>query len=201
MGPIDCPETSIRNYQSALCNNPEEWRSHLNGGRSLKSNFNNYFLVTRPRVEQGTSRIQLGGVTAWAKVTGTWQCKLKSWKRSRFGNATRTRFLPPSDLVWRCDELQQLLSLSEGASAYLPVLWPHSSSLAPYTWTLYFSSGVGLLPDPGCWHKNLDAPYITAGHLNKKREWNLVRRGCAVPHWVSSSSVLCKKNIFLCFLL
>jgi len=28
LGPIGRPETSVTNYQSALCNNPEEYRSH-----------------------------------------------------------------------------------------------------------------------------------------------------------------------------
>ena len=36
MGPISCPETSIMNYHYALWNIPEERRSHLLGGRSLK---------------------------------------------------------------------------------------------------------------------------------------------------------------------
>jgi hypothetical protein len=34
---IDCPETSVRNYHYSLCNNPEQRRSHLLRGRSLKS--------------------------------------------------------------------------------------------------------------------------------------------------------------------
>jgi hypothetical protein len=37
MGPISCPETSIRNYHSSLRNNGEERSSHLLRGRSLKS--------------------------------------------------------------------------------------------------------------------------------------------------------------------
>ena len=31
-GPIDCPETSVNNYQSALRNIPEEWRPHTSAG-------------------------------------------------------------------------------------------------------------------------------------------------------------------------
>ena len=34
MGPIGCPETSVNTYQSALCDNPEERRSHLHRGGS-----------------------------------------------------------------------------------------------------------------------------------------------------------------------
>jgi hypothetical protein len=37
MGPIGCPETSIRNYQSTLRKIPKEGRSHLHRGGSLKS--------------------------------------------------------------------------------------------------------------------------------------------------------------------
>jgi hypothetical protein len=36
MGPIGCPETSSRNYHSALRNIPEERRSHLRLDESLK---------------------------------------------------------------------------------------------------------------------------------------------------------------------
>ena len=36
-GPIGCPETSVRNYQYSLHNNPEERSSHLLHDRSLKS--------------------------------------------------------------------------------------------------------------------------------------------------------------------
>ena len=37
MGPIWCPETSVRNYQSSLNKNPEERNSQLFRGGSLKS--------------------------------------------------------------------------------------------------------------------------------------------------------------------
>ena len=37
MAPIRCPETSVTNYQSTLHNIPEEWRSYLQSGGSLKS--------------------------------------------------------------------------------------------------------------------------------------------------------------------
>jgi len=37
IGPVGCPETSIRNYYYRLCNNPEERRSHLLRNGSLKS--------------------------------------------------------------------------------------------------------------------------------------------------------------------
>jgi len=37
MWPLDCPETSVRNYHSTLRNIPEERRSHLHRGGSLKS--------------------------------------------------------------------------------------------------------------------------------------------------------------------
>jgi len=35
MGPIGCPETSVRNYHYSLCNNPEERSSHLLHGGSF----------------------------------------------------------------------------------------------------------------------------------------------------------------------
>jgi hypothetical protein len=37
MGPIYCPETSLRKYYSTLSNIPEERRSHLHRGGSWKS--------------------------------------------------------------------------------------------------------------------------------------------------------------------
>jgi len=37
MGPIGCPETSGRNYNCCLCNNPEDCSSHLLSGVRLKS--------------------------------------------------------------------------------------------------------------------------------------------------------------------
>ena len=37
MGPIDCPETSARNYGNTLRHNPEERGSHLLSGGCLKS--------------------------------------------------------------------------------------------------------------------------------------------------------------------
>jgi len=37
MGPISCPETSVTNYHSGLRNRPEEFRSLLLRGGSLKS--------------------------------------------------------------------------------------------------------------------------------------------------------------------
>jgi hypothetical protein len=37
IGPIGCPETSVRNYHYSLCNNPEERRTLLLRGGSLKS--------------------------------------------------------------------------------------------------------------------------------------------------------------------
>jgi len=36
MGPKDCPETSVRNYDYSLRNNPEERSSHLLRGGNLK---------------------------------------------------------------------------------------------------------------------------------------------------------------------
>ena len=37
MGPLGCPEMSVQNYQSAMCNISEEGRSHLHLCGSLKS--------------------------------------------------------------------------------------------------------------------------------------------------------------------
>jgi hypothetical protein len=37
MGPIGCPETSIRNYNYSLCNSPEERSSHLTRRGNLES--------------------------------------------------------------------------------------------------------------------------------------------------------------------
>ena len=45
MGPIGCPETSVRNYYYLLCNSPEERSSHLLRCGSLKSPSSIYFVV------------------------------------------------------------------------------------------------------------------------------------------------------------
>jgi hypothetical protein len=37
MGPTHCPETSVNNYHTTLCNTPEERRYHQHRGGSLKS--------------------------------------------------------------------------------------------------------------------------------------------------------------------
>jgi len=37
MGPMGCPETSVRNYEYSVRDNPEERSSHLPRGGSLKS--------------------------------------------------------------------------------------------------------------------------------------------------------------------
>jgi len=43
MGPIDCPESSVRNYHHPLHNNPEERSSHLLRGRNLKTRLLNFY--------------------------------------------------------------------------------------------------------------------------------------------------------------
>jgi len=47
MGPISCPEMSVRNYLSTLRNIPEERRSHLHLGGSLKSRTDRPHLSTQ----------------------------------------------------------------------------------------------------------------------------------------------------------
>ena len=44
MGPIGCPETSVRNYHYALRNNPEQCSSHLLRCGSLKSRLSSWFV-------------------------------------------------------------------------------------------------------------------------------------------------------------
>lgn len=39
MGPISCPETSVPNYQSTLCDIPEEWRSCVRSSVCILCNF------------------------------------------------------------------------------------------------------------------------------------------------------------------
>jgi len=43
MGPIDCPESSVRNYHHPLHNNPEERSYHLLRGGNLKSRLLNFY--------------------------------------------------------------------------------------------------------------------------------------------------------------
>jgi len=49
MGPTDCPETSVRIYRCTLCKIPEEDRSYLYRGGSLKTRISaatSYFLIS-----------------------------------------------------------------------------------------------------------------------------------------------------------
>ena len=46
MGPICCPETSVRNYHYTLRNSPEERGSHLLRGGSLKSRITTLYIIT-----------------------------------------------------------------------------------------------------------------------------------------------------------
>ena len=46
MGPICCPETSLRNYHYSLRNNPEELSSQILRGVSLKSHNNKIVPLT-----------------------------------------------------------------------------------------------------------------------------------------------------------
>ena len=46
MGPIVCPETSVRNYNYTLRNVPEEYISHLIRFRSLKSRQKQRIVIT-----------------------------------------------------------------------------------------------------------------------------------------------------------
>jgi hypothetical protein len=45
MGPIGCPETSVKNYHSTLRNIPEQRRSHQHHGGGLKSWKLRYVLI------------------------------------------------------------------------------------------------------------------------------------------------------------
>jgi hypothetical protein len=42
---VNCPKTSITNYESKLCNIPEERQFHVNRGASLKSHINIFVLI------------------------------------------------------------------------------------------------------------------------------------------------------------
>ena len=57
MGPVGCPETSVRNYHCSLCNSAEEHRSHLLRGRKpefLHNHFSQHKNLQR-RAERCTS--------------------------------------------------------------------------------------------------------------------------------------------------
>jgi hypothetical protein len=50
LGPMGCPETSVRNYHSVLRNTPEERRSHVLRVGSLKSRSRQQFPLKRRNV-------------------------------------------------------------------------------------------------------------------------------------------------------
>jgi len=53
MGPIGCPEMSVQNYHFTLRNTPEERRSHLRRGGSLKSRIFAIYLLIYNRTRRG----------------------------------------------------------------------------------------------------------------------------------------------------
>jgi hypothetical protein len=55
MGPMGCPETSLRKYYYTLRNNPQEHRSHLQCGGSLKSRAVKFTFMKK--YEEGKLRI------------------------------------------------------------------------------------------------------------------------------------------------
>ena len=56
MGPIFCPETSTRNYHSALRKIPEERRSHLHRCESIKWR-KVTFILEEARLKAGTDPV------------------------------------------------------------------------------------------------------------------------------------------------
>jgi len=50
MGPISCPETSVRNYHYSLRNSPEDRSYHLLRGGSLKSRMITPLLKRAPNI-------------------------------------------------------------------------------------------------------------------------------------------------------
>ena len=56
MGPIGCPETSVRYYPYTLRNNPEDYGSHLLSGGSLKSRNDFFSTLTKWRPGQSDNR-------------------------------------------------------------------------------------------------------------------------------------------------
>jgi hypothetical protein len=55
MGPIDCPETSVRNYHYTLRKIPEERRYHLRRDGGLKSRIEKYYF----EILQTTAKIHV----------------------------------------------------------------------------------------------------------------------------------------------
>jgi hypothetical protein len=60
MGPICCPETSVKVYHSTLRNTPEERRSHQHRGVSLKSQTEKKNVTINKRYK--SSRVQLRNI-------------------------------------------------------------------------------------------------------------------------------------------
>jgi hypothetical protein len=60
MEPMRCPETSVNDYQTTPCNNPEESRFHQNHGGSLKSS---YIPMLRLVFEHNSSARAVEGTT------------------------------------------------------------------------------------------------------------------------------------------
>jgi hypothetical protein len=77
MGPIGWPETSVRNYQYLLCNNPEEHVSLLLHSRSLKSHRRDG-LLSHEAKHMLVPWLRMY-VTAWLLWDGTWEGK---WRRN-----------------------------------------------------------------------------------------------------------------------
>jgi hypothetical protein len=76
VGPIGCPETSVRNNHYSLCNNPEDRSSLLLRGGSLKSRgiFVDYQCLVFEFVKIGVA----GGFLLYSKVFFFRKCKVKN---------------------------------------------------------------------------------------------------------------------------
>jgi hypothetical protein len=74
MGQIGCPETSVNNYQSTPHNIPEELRSHLDCGGSLKSRIDDgIYAVFNDEVCMPACAAQRGGAVTGHSIRNMWK--------------------------------------------------------------------------------------------------------------------------------
>jgi hypothetical protein len=126
MGPIRCPETSVKDYHLTLRNNPKERTSHQHRGGSLKSRVLEEKAVVRmplcpPQISHGLARDR----TRASLVTGSATNHLShdtTYLRSKQSTlCTNIQFIPHRKTVfllerpsrWCCLRKQPLLIISQ----------------------------------------------------------------------------------------
>jgi len=103
IGPIGCPETSVRNYNYSLRNNPEELSSQVLRGVSLKSRNNKIVSLTNLNKYLYSGKGEITNVctlsSAYCNTLTSLQDLARTYGIYGGQNYTETGFLPSSSVI------------------------------------------------------------------------------------------------------